>query len=187
VRSARGLLPHLLAALVAAHIVTACITGVGKAPPILVEAAPEASELWNRFRLDTRSAIRPYNRTFGTFQHWPMFGGTHKSATRVEIAIQIDGKWGDVYVEGTNGEWMRTLDHYRFRQHRRKLKTRKKDGLWRRFVGWVGAAAFAEFPDAEAVRVRAVWGRIPPPDARGPDARVRFRKVRKVTVVPRPE
>ena len=141
--AARKILPHLLAALVLLHVVTAVFVGLGPVPTSDVANSRKALQhvadtmrlddadrfialvdrvggAWNGARTGTRKAMDPLWRHLGTAQYWRMFSGTIRGTARIEIAVRTgDGAWEDVYVQGSRETLWRhhTFDHYRWREY----------------------------------------------------------------------
>lgn len=174
---------HLLALLIALHLVVIGITGIGEAPTpqsksdrttlkhlsggdeAVVDRIVAVSTAWNSFRDGVATAARPYTRTVGTSQSWRMFAGTQRHSVRVEIAVRDrpGAPWVTVWREGTDPD--RVLNQYRFRHYLRRVKRASTDRRWRAFAAWAGARTLATSPDAEAVRIRVMKASIPRPGA----------------------
>jgi hypothetical protein len=129
-----------------------------------------------------------YGAYLGVVQRWFMFSRVGRNTARIEVAIQVDGRWKDVFVERSrDATWnAREFDHYRFREYMNHLRGRKVRQPWRRFVPWVAELVLEEFPEADAVRVRAVGAVIPAPAVLKRHGGLRYRKVLNTQVVNRP-
>jgi hypothetical protein len=95
-----------------------------------------------------------------------------------------------VYLERSRtANWnAREFDHYRFREFMNHLRLPRTKSPWRRFVPWVAPLVFDDFPEADAVRVRAMRTTIPAPHILKRDGGLRFRKeVRSRIVLRGPE
>ncbi|MCP4871046.1 MAG: hypothetical protein GY898_20255 [Proteobacteria bacterium] len=189
---------HALAAFVAVHLLLIGITGIGDAPTresrsdratlkhlafdndAIEDRIVASSERWNRFRGSVVRATKPYARCCGTYQMWRMFAGTHRHASRIELAVRIDGDWQTVWAEGADADPV--IDYYRFRHYRRRLKGKKKDRRWSTFATRAAERTLAEHPDADEVRVRVMLATIPRP---GESADLVFDDEIKTTVVER--
>jgi len=167
----RPLSHHLIAAFVVAHVVVVVATALGGPPNLR----------------DPDSPGEYYGRYLGVTQRWFMFNRVTAGTTRVEIAIRVDGAWRDVYVERSPDlDWnARAFDHYRWREYMNNLRITKRRAAWDRFIPWVADRVFGDFPEADAVRVRTMRGKVPSPKVLARQGGVRYREERKSTVVER--
>jgi len=141
---------------------------------------------WNEVRFDLRSAMRPAQRTLGVSQRWMMFRKVSRNTSRIEISVREDGHFRDVFVERTDADWRRdTFEHHRWREFANHLRGKKKRDQWRLYVPWAAERAFADFPDADAVRFRVMAAKIPKPATLAKRGALRFDRMEKEEIVER--
>ncbi|MCP4870529.1 MAG: hypothetical protein GY898_17640 [Proteobacteria bacterium] len=175
---------HLIATAVlgyAAMIILLAAAGV----PLDKDATGLKGE-WNDFRFSLRDTFRPAQRTLGISQRWKMFRKVSRNTGRIEIAVQIDGRWEDIFVERQEPDWRRgTFEHHRWREFANHLRGEKKRDQWKLYVPWASERAFADHPEATAVRFRVMGARIPKPETLADRGALRFDAFRKETIVER--
>jgi hypothetical protein len=181
---------HALALLLAAHVVLVTVVSLGNAPAAdgdgpLDAAWDVAADGWNAARTEIRKAHEVYWRCCGVRQGWRMFNNVGAQTSRVEIAVRQGDDWRTVYVERDGKrDWnRRTFDHYRWREYFNHVRKRKKDRVWRQFLAWLPGRIAADFPEADAVRVRVRRTRYPEPEQLIEDRGLRYGKPRKTETV----
>lgn len=111
--------------------------------------------------------FKPYYRYCGTWQSWRMFVAPHRYPSRLEIRIEIDGRWVVAYqARDPHATWLGPqLDHDRFRAALFRYGWgRKYPSVYRSFTQWVARRATVDFPEATRVQVRFESGRTPSPE-----------------------
>jgi hypothetical protein len=186
--------PHVRAALITAHLVAVTLMAIPapdggtdrtawhdptvrgelKAWADALGTAPEVLEdrLWNltqgymAARGEALSPFGPYYEYCGTLQSWRMFVAPHRFPTTLHIDVREDGTWRPVYVErDPRHRWLgRVLDSYRFRSVIFRFGWPGWEGEFEAFARWVAKRATADFPGADAVRVRLWKAPTPSPD-----------------------
>jgi hypothetical protein len=146
----RGPAKHLIAILVGAHLL------------LVLQAAAGGP-------FNSRNPTKPsdyYGVCCGVVQRWFMFQGVAPNSSRLEVSIDVEGEWRDVYIERSPElDWNASLfDHYRWREYINHLRTRTMHMDWDPFVAWVSTEALADHADADAVRVRIMRATIPGPE-----------------------
>ena len=167
---------HLVARFVLAYGLSMVVLSFGSIP--LPRDQGGIVGAWNTVRLEYRFAAEPWAEVVGVKQRWRMFRKVNTTATRVEIAVRVDGAWTDVFVERSpDAGWNRSrFEQHRWREFSNHLRGKRKKREWRVFVPWVAERLFAEHPDADAVRVRVMKTRLPSADKLQRKRRLRFRK-----------
>lgn len=104
--------------------------------------------------------MMPYYNHCGTYQSWRMFIAPHRNPARLHIDIQRDGQWEPVYIaRDPNVNWMAdVLDNERFRAALFRYAWPQYSRTYRQFGQWTAGLLFAEYPEAEAVRLQ--WYRF---------------------------
>ncbi len=163
---------HILAFLVIFHLIYVGVAPF-KAAPILQpgqgtpvqQAFQPVAKTWNAVRKTVSDRGRWY-RWLGVRQTWYMFGSVGRSNGRVEIAYQVQGQeqWRYLFIERSSRyAWKRhVFEQYRWREMLKHFHREKERYAWRRFADWIAPKVFAEFPEAQRVRIRVRKAKTPP-------------------------
>lgn len=110
--------------------------------------------------------LRPYFAYCGTRQGWHMFVAPHLEARRYAIEVREGGDWCIVYEQRDNlHRWLASkLEQERVRDGIFHLLQRGNDLELRRLAEWLAIRAAADFPSADALRLRVYHYRLPTPE-----------------------
>jgi hypothetical protein len=135
-------------------------------PKELEASAWRLATAWDRLHQMLLTPFAPYRDVLGVRQPWVMFVAPQTHPARIEIGIFERGAWRTIYRERSpHEEWRRSLfDQDRMRSALFRFAWDKYGASYREFTEWAAREAFAEFPDADAVRVRMFRYRTPGPD-----------------------
>ncbi len=179
---------HVRAALVAA-LAAYCTLQAFAAIPVDKEKSGPLRDAW----VEVRAEVKPWNRTLketvGLHQGWLMFKKVARNTSRYEIAIDTgDGTWRKIFVErSAKHRWnRRTFEHHRWREFANRCRDPKDSPEWRGLNRFVAERVFADFPDAQRVRVRVRRTRVPSAEKLREDGRIRFHQKVKERITERP-
>jgi hypothetical protein len=178
--------PHVRAGLITAHLIAVTLMAVpapdggtdrsawqdptvqgelkawadalGTTSPALEDRLWNLTQTYMTARGDVLAPFGWYYAYCGTTQSWRMFVAPHRFPTTLHIDVREGGTWRPVYVErDPRHRWLgRILDSYRFRSVIFRFGWPGYEGEFEAFARWVARRAAADFPDADAVRVR-LW------------------------------
>lgn len=137
--------------------------GVEATPAELEARARRLCAGWVAARDVVLRPFGPYYTYCGTDQSWKLFTGAPHEASRLCVDVREGGQWRAVFIERDEERaWLGGLmGHHRVRP----VVMAMSDGLfpdeYRQFAAWLARRAAADFPGADAVRVRYVKARIP--------------------------
>lgn len=119
--------------------------------------------------VDARAAvIDPFESYFwltGTRQSWRMFGSVDRRVGRFEVHLLENGEWRPLYIDLTEHDWSAALlEQERVRALRKLFAIGGGKRSYKHFVRFLADRAEADFPEAEALRVRFQGLDIPAPD-----------------------
>lgn len=136
----------------------------GEGTPVQ-QAFQPVVKAWNLVRSEVGQRGRPF-RYLGVRQAWMMFGSVGRTNGRVEIAYQVEGeeRWRYLFIERSSEyAWKRhVFEQYRWREMLKHFHRDKERYAWRSLARWVSKRVFAEFPEAQRVRIRVKKARTPP-------------------------
>ncbi len=131
--------------------------GIDNTPDELLAMAAQGGQRLNQFRSALLVPAGPYFRWCGTWQGWRMFVAPHRFPTRVSLEIHEGNAWRTLYREGGPENWYKeALRHERFRSVLFAVGWESYPVLRQRFTEFLANRAVAEFPEADAFRLRLV-------------------------------
>ena len=178
---------HILALLVGLHVLLMLAFAATN-----FRAPKDAEGLlaeWSSVRKQVRAVARPYGDYLGMSQRWKMFTRVGRGVSHIEIAVRQNGQWHDVFIErSTKHTWnAAAFEQNRWREYNNRLRGKKRSKEWRVFVPWVARRALDDYPEADAVRVRVMGGKMPSPEKLKKRGKLKLNQLRKVDIVERSE
>lgn len=162
------------------------LTSMGRptTPPQLEDELYAVAKRWYDLRAGLLEPFSPYHRYLGIRQPWTMFAAPHRFPARLEVHIEVDGKWKPVYIARSDEhDWQRTLmDHDRMRAATFRYIWPQYNGDYRHLANWLAKAAARDFPEAKRARIRWLRRRSPSPKQVREDDQPRGSYERPVTV-----
>ena len=121
---------------------------------------------WLGARRSLLSAAVPYQRHLGTEQSWRMFVAPHTHPASLSVDVRENGVWRAVYVQlDPERDWRAaTFEHHRFRSALFRYSWPNFQGAFGELAAWAAVEAAADFPAADAVRLRWYRQRSPRPE-----------------------
>lgn len=120
---------------------------------------------WQGINKALMKPVNPYENLVGSGQNWKMFVAPHKFPTSLEIAVSDGGVWTVIYSErDPDARWRRgTLGVERLRSAIFRWGWPAYAASWTSASVALGRLALADYPDADAVRLRFWKAKSPSP------------------------